>query len=103
MVRQALGLAVALALGGCSWLPTRVETVTVKVPVEIARVPPPELLECAARLEKPKFVGREDLQASSCLTPAGERALTRLVDRTITCVDAWKAWSAPPPAVEEKP
>jgi hypothetical protein len=101
MVRAAAGLAVALALSACSFLPTRVETVIVKVPVETARPPPPELLECVAKLEAPTFVPRADPAASSCLTPKAEQVLVRLVDRALTCNGGWKTWATTPTAKPE--
>lgn len=80
-------------LSACSWLPRRVETVTVNVPVEVARTPPPELLACGAQLRAPFFVSSTDPAVSSCLMPEGERALTRMVDEMLTCIAAWRAWA----------
>lgn len=98
MVRAAACLALALTLASCSWLPTRIETVTVKVPVQVARVPPKELQDCTLRLRAPKFIPAASAPASSCLTPEGERDLTALVDRILTCEAGWRAWANQPTA-----
>lgn len=94
MVRATLGLAVALGLAACASAPPRVQTVTVKVPVEVAREPPKELVECTADLRAPRFVAPAGPGVSSCLTQEGERDLTSLVDRILTCEAAWRAWAS---------
>lgn len=93
MVRQATAGALFLTLAACSWLPARVETVTVKVPVQIARIPPADLTRCTEQLQAPRFIKASTAPASSCLTPEGEKQLTRLVDRILTCEQAWRAWA----------
>lgn len=92
MVRAAAAIVVALALVGCE-ATVRTKTVTVHVPVEVGRTPPPELLDCALNLKAPTFVGSVDPRVSSCLTPEGERLLTGLVDRILTCNAGWRAWA----------
>lgn len=90
-------LVVLLLLSGCATPP---ETVTVKVPVPVKAVPPPELtVPFTGR--PPVFVAPADSGASSCLTPDGELALKALLLELRTRLQAWEAWGAVD--VEDKP
>lgn len=95
MVRAAL-VAIALTASGCGWLPTRVETITVKVPVEVARTPPADLAKCTDNLEAPTFVAPADPAAAACLVPSGAKQLIELVDQALTCEAAWETWANDP-------
>lgn len=91
------GLIVLLLLAGCATSP---EIVTVKVPVPVKAVPPPELTAPLAG-RPPMFVAPADPGASSCLTPEGELALKAFLLDLRTRLQAWEAWGAV--GVENKP
>lgn len=97
---QRVVILCALFAGGCGAkkipppiIERVVETVEVKTPVLVQRVPPPELL---ARLQSPlpMFVPATDPQASSCLTPEGERLLRALIQDRLTRILGWETWAA---------
>lgn len=81
---------VLLLPAGCAGVSR--ETVTVKVPVAVRSAPPPEL---TAPLDSPPpvFVAPADPQATSALTPAGERRLKQLLHELLTRARAWAAWA----------
>ena len=69
-----------------------VETVEVKVPTLVSRVPPPELL-APLTPPLPVFVPPADPEASSALTAEGERLLRALIEDLLTRIDAWRTWA----------
>ena len=69
-----------------------VEPIEVKVPVLVARTPPPELFGVLTS-ELPVFVAPNDAQASSALTTEGERLLRALLNDLLTRIAAWEAWA----------
>jgi len=73
-----------------------VETVEVKVPVPVVRVPPPELL-APLHPPLPLFVAPESPDASSALTAEGERLLRGLIEELLTRIEAWRTWAQEPP------
>lgn len=89
-VRPAL---LALALSGCSWLPTVEVPVEVKIPVPVARIPPPELLHCTENLPRPVFT---DCGESVCLSVPEQARFRSLVDRLLVCDGAWRQWATSP-------
>lgn len=67
----------------------------VKVPVPTRITPPPELLApVAAAL--PTFVAPTDAQASSALTPEGERVMRALIEALLSRLEAWRIWATAP-------
>jgi hypothetical protein len=95
-------LAYVLLLSGCAKKPPVapqivrvVETVEVKVPTLVQRVPPAELLAPLAP-PLPVFVAPESPDASSALTAEGERLLRALIEDLLTRIEAWKAWAQTP-------
>jgi len=80
-------LLVVLLLVGCA---ERVRPVEVKVPVEVARTPPPELLSCTSGITPPLFEP----------TPGGVRleqtqvfVLQNMIARLYSCDAGWRAWA----------
>lgn len=71
------------------------EPVEVKVPVSVKAIPPPELL-ASIRPQLPIFVAPSDPQASSALTPEGERLLRAVIEELLAIRDAWIAWATAP-------
>lgn len=69
-----------------------VETVEVKVPVLVQRMPPPELLAPLAP-PLPMFVAPSDPLASSALTIEGERLLRGMLEDLRRRIDEWKVWA----------
>jgi hypothetical protein len=101
---QALAFVVALllvhTLGACAAVSP--ETVTVEVPVATRATPPAELtapLDAAP----PVFVAPTDAQATSALTPEGERRLRALLEELLARLRAWAAWAAPSPTTPGDP
>lgn len=72
-----------------------VETVEVKVPTLVQRVPPPELL-VPLKPPLPLFVSPESPEASSALTAEGERLLRGLIEELLTRIEAWQTWAQTP-------
>ena len=72
------------------------ETVEVKVPVPVVRVPPPELL-APLNPPLPLFVDPTQPDASSALTVDGERLLRALIEELLGRIDAWKTWAQETP------
>lgn len=73
------------------------ETVEVKVPVPVVRVPPPELLAPLSP-PLPVFIDPAEPNASSALTVDGERLLRALIEELLQRIQAWETWAtdAPP-------
>jgi hypothetical protein len=71
------------------------EPVEVLVPVSVKVQPPAELL-AAMRSAFPAFVPPTDPNASSALTPEGERQLLAWLTEAKALLDAWKAWATAP-------
>lgn len=69
-----------------------VQTVEVKVPVQVQRTPPAELLIPIAP-PLPVFVEPANPEASSALTAEGERLLRGLIEELLTRIEAWRAWA----------
>lgn len=91
-------LIAVLLLAGCESAPVappvvRTETVTVEVPVAVARTPPAELVQPYQPRRLPEFVPPDDAQASSALTPEGERRLLRLLSDLLARDEAWRVWA----------
>lgn len=86
----------ALSLAACASQKPDViyPPVEVKVPVPVHRVPPADLLVDIAPAPDLKFIAPSDAAASSALSPAGERALRRLVRELNARLEAWKSWAA---------
>lgn len=80
-------LAALIAVSACA--PT-----TIKVPVPERPTPPPELTAPLA-LTPPVFVAPSHPQATSALTPEGERRLKTLLLDLFERTNAWQAWAAP--------
>lgn len=77
----------ALLLAGCTPVERIVE---VKVPVEVARVPPPELLNCTASITPPAFAPAPD----GALLPAEQiPVLQAFVSALYGCHAGWSAWA----------
>lgn len=99
MTRITLLLCV-LFIAGCGPKPVPpkviiekiVETVEVKIPVTVARVPPAELI-APLHPELPMFTAPTDPEASSALTAEGERLLRALLEELLTRIAAWQAWA----------
>lgn len=93
--------AMLVALAGCAGNAVkpepRIETVEVKVPVKVARVPPAELVAANPRPSADlKFVKPSDPSATSALTAKGEKALKLLIADLQTTLEAWRAWATTP-------
>lgn len=92
-------LAITL-MGGCAGkLPP--ETIIVKVPeIQVVEVPVPVKVEPPAELLEPlgvvlpEFIQPTDPEASSALTPEGERLLRILLEQLLTRIEAWEAWAS---------
>lgn len=72
----------------------RLEPVRVSVPVAVRREPPPELLAPYRAQALPVFVLPSDPNASSALTPEGERQLRALLSDLMARDEAWRAWGS---------
>ena len=72
-------IVVLLVLTACTRHAGQDRVITVPVPVETAPVPPPELLTAEPPPPTLRFVAPAHPQASSALTPAGERDLRDLL------------------------
>lgn len=100
MTRQ-IAVAVCVLLAGCGakQIPPQtvrvVETVEVKVPVPVQRVPPHELFAPIAP-PVPIFVSPTDPAASSALTAEGERLLRALIEELLGRLEAWRTWAQDP-------
>lgn len=96
MARRAIVLlALTLAACGSTREPApRVIYREVKVPLLVRVTAPAELQACPGELPRPVFVPVPNGSgASSGLTPEGERALRELVERPLTCLEAWRVWA----------
>lgn len=94
---HALILAVYVAVAGCasSQSVPEVRTVYVETPVPVQRTAPDELARLRDDLGPlPVFVAPDDPDATSALTPEGERRLRALVEQLLTGLEAWEAWAA---------
>lgn len=95
--RAAALLALALALTACGSTrapPARVIYRDVHVPVPYREPAPAALMACPGALPRPIFVPVPNGSgATSGLTPEGESQLRDLVERPLTCLDAWRAWA----------
>lgn len=92
-------LAVLVCCGiiaGCSLFEPRVEIREVKVPVAVRAEPPPELVDCTAKLLVPVFSACGP-EGWSCLSPAEEARFRTFVHTLLSCDGAWRAWSLDPP------
>lgn len=90
VVQAFLLLLTLFVLAGCTTVSP--ETVTVEVPVAVRAAPPVELTAPLAA-PAPVFVAPADAQATSALTPEGERRLRQLLHELLTRVRAWAAWA----------
>lgn len=98
MVRRST-LILAVVLTGCAWRQPQqvpvVETVYVDRPVPVKRQPPDDLMQLREHVgPAPQFVAPGDPDATSALTPEGERRLRALVEQLLTGLEAWEAWAA---------
>lgn len=94
MVRVAVVTALALtALAGCTSPRVLVETQIVEVPVFRERAAPAELAAPYVPRAVPVFVAPSHPDASSALTPEGERNLRGLLIDLTTRDAAWRAWA----------
>jgi hypothetical protein len=101
-MRLTLAVAIAAALSGCATCPAKpepiriVQPVRVEVPVPVRREPPVELFAPVAYPAEalPQFVAPADPQASSALTPEGERRLRALLIDLTARLAAWREWAA---------
>lgn len=94
MVRVAVVTALALtALVGCSAPRVLVETQIVEVPVLRDRPAPAELAAPYVPRAVPVFVAPSHPDASSALTPDGERDLRGILIDLTTRDAAWRAWA----------
>lgn len=98
MRRWAIACAAAL-LAGCA---VSRETIEIRVPIAVRPEPPPELLE-RPTAPPPVFVSPQHPEASSALTPAGERALQVFLLELASRLAAWEAWATAPPDAMEAP
>ena len=86
-MRGALIVAAAAICGACSGAPRVVE---VKVPVEVSRRPPAELVGCTAGLPVPVF----EAAAGGALLPNKQiPVLQSLIDSLYRCDSGWRAWA----------
>ena len=99
---RAVAVALALLAVGCgakkppqTVIVEKVNTVEIKVPVAVQRVPPDALLTPITP-PLPVFVAPSDPAASSALTVEGERFLLALIEELLQRIDAWKAWATAP-------
>jgi len=92
MVKGTVLILVVL-LSGCATPRVVVETQEVFVPVPYRVTPPPALLVPYSPREMPEFVGTEDKEASSCLTPLGERKLREMIIDLRLRDDLWRTWA----------
>jgi len=83
-------LLVFALLVGCTTPPVTKE---VKVPVAVRAMPPAELLAPVSTDPLPVFVKPTDANATSALTPQGERRLKQLLLELFTRTLAWEAWA----------
>ena len=79
-------LLIPLVVVGCA---TRV----IEVPVTSKAVPPADLVEPFVPKERPRFIYPNDADASSCLTPEGERQLREMILDLMSRYEALRAWS----------
>lgn len=96
---RAVVIALALLAVGCGAkkppeqvIVKQIETVTVKEPVLVQRVPPDALL-APIKPPLPVFVAPSDPAASSALTGEGERFLLALIEELLQRIEAWRAWA----------
>lgn len=88
------GLALSL-MGGCAAKTPPTQIVYVSVPTPIVNTPPVELTRKLSP-ELPVFVHPASPEASSALTPEGERLFRAMVNDMLTRIRAWEAWAATP-------
>lgn len=103
MLRSLLVLAlVGLIAASCGCASTGGQPIPVpeivKVPVAVARTPPPELLAPIDATALPVFVAPTDPKATSGLTAEGERDLKLLLLDLKTRLQAWAKWATTPDA-----
>ena len=84
---------VVLSLTGCAAPRVVVETQEVRVPVPYRVQPPEDLLQPFQPAAIPRFTAITDPAATSCLTPAGERALRELLIDLRLRIETWEAWA----------
>lgn len=94
MKKLVASLMVVMCLVGCGHK-VQIQTVTVEVPVITNPIPPDALLE-ALKPDLPTFVSPTDPQASSALTPEGERLFRALINDLLTRIQAWTDWAVNP-------
>ncbi|MFA6125426.1 hypothetical protein [Sphingomonas sp.] len=84
----------ALLLTGCAaYTPApKVITQTVKVPVPIMPVPPPELATCGTHWPEIQFSPAEKPALVTLDKPNAE-ALMLFGNTAVQCIKAWQAWS----------
>lgn len=97
VARTVLAAFLIAALGGCGILGRlcrpAVVVQRVEIPVPTRGVPPAELMACRFKINVPQFVPASHPQASSALTPEGERELRAMTHRLKSCDEAWEAWA----------
>jgi hypothetical protein len=96
-VKACAAIALLLMLCGCAThapSPPRIVTHEVKVPVPVARVPPPALKSCGRDAPGFRFSATTDPTVRTGLTPEAEAALRTWVDAKERCLRAWRAWGA---------
>lgn len=77
----------ALFLAGCA---ENVRVVEIKVPVEVARTPPDELLNCTSALPIPRF---DPAPVGALLTDEQIPVLQSLIASLYGCDAGWRAWA----------
>lgn len=94
-----VAFAVCVLVAGCGaktvpppQIIREVQTVEVKVPVQVQRTPPAELL-APLQPPLPVFVEPSNPEASSALTAEGERLLRGMIEELLTRITAWKTWA----------
>lgn len=95
-MKRIAAIALALSLAACASKPAEVmyQPMEVKVPVQVRRDAPSDLLKDITPDPDLKFISPADADASSALSKSGERALRRLVRDLNARISAWKAWAA---------
>ena len=86
-------LILVVFLYGCSTPRIFVETQEVMVPVPYRVVPPDVLLNPYHPRDLPEFVEPENEEASSCLTPLGEKQLREMIIDLRLRDDLWRTWA----------
>ena len=81
----------ALYLAGCESAPVVRVPVEVQIPVPVREAAPVEL-SAPITAPVPTFVPRTHPEASSCLTPQGEKAFMRFTGSLMNRLSAWQVW-----------